>query len=161
MNDNQNDWEDHLSAVLFAYRTAQQKATKLSPFEIMYCGLVFVIASLICTLHLPTCTQMYFQETCIVSGDAVLNLVYKCTSSKAVLPVEMQFSNHACDSSPGELEWSADEVLECAQRMIDIKKTIHQKAKANIDVKQVKDKEYYDRKHAHPKVICFSVLNKC
>ena len=29
--------EDHLSAVLFAYRTAQQKATKLTPFEIMYC----------------------------------------------------------------------------------------------------------------------------
>ena len=33
---NQNDWEDHLSAVLFAYRTTQQKATKLTPFEIMY-----------------------------------------------------------------------------------------------------------------------------
>ena len=37
VNANQNDWEDHLSAVLFAYRTAQQKATKLTPFEIMYC----------------------------------------------------------------------------------------------------------------------------
>ena len=40
VNDNQNDWEEHLSAVLFAYRTAQQKATKLSPFEIMYCRYV-------------------------------------------------------------------------------------------------------------------------
>ena len=27
VNENQNDWEEHLSAVLFAYRTAVQKAT--------------------------------------------------------------------------------------------------------------------------------------
>ena len=37
VNDSQNDWDDHLPAVLFAYRTSQQKATKLTPFEIMYC----------------------------------------------------------------------------------------------------------------------------
>ena len=37
VNENHTDWEDHLSAVLFAYRTTQQKATKLSPFELMYC----------------------------------------------------------------------------------------------------------------------------
>ena len=37
VNENQTDWEDHLSAVLFAYRTTQQKATKFSPFELMYC----------------------------------------------------------------------------------------------------------------------------
>ena len=37
INTDQDDWDDHLSAVLFAYRTAQQKATKLSPFEIMFC----------------------------------------------------------------------------------------------------------------------------
>ena len=45
VNENQNDWEDHLSAVLFAYRTAQQKATKLSPFEILYCRLVLFICT--------------------------------------------------------------------------------------------------------------------
>ena len=37
VNDTQNDWDEHLSAVLFAYRTAQQKATKMSPFEVMFC----------------------------------------------------------------------------------------------------------------------------
>ena len=37
VNDEQNNWDDHISAILFAYRTAKQKATKLSPFELMYC----------------------------------------------------------------------------------------------------------------------------
>ena len=36
-NSNQNDWHEHLSAILFAYRTSVQKATKLTPFEFMYC----------------------------------------------------------------------------------------------------------------------------
>ena len=69
------------------------------------------------------------------------------------MPVEMQFCKTQCDSSQGELEWSAEKVLEYAQRMVDVKKKIHQKAKENIDEQQVKDKEYYDMKHAHPKVV--------
>ena len=35
---------------------------------------------------------------------------------------------------------------------MEVKKTIHQKAKENIHHKQAKDKEYYDHKHANPKV---------
>ncbi|KAL5517397.1 hypothetical protein EMCRGX_G002938 [Ephydatia muelleri] len=37
VNSSQDDWDEHLSAVLFAYQTSVQKATKLTPFEIMYC----------------------------------------------------------------------------------------------------------------------------
>ena len=37
VNSSQDDWDEHLSALLFAYRTSVQKATKLTPFEIMYC----------------------------------------------------------------------------------------------------------------------------
>ena len=37
VNDAQNNWDDHLSAILFAHLTAQQKATKISPFDVMYC----------------------------------------------------------------------------------------------------------------------------
>ena len=37
VNDSQNDWDVHLPPILFAYRTSQQRETKLSPFEIMYC----------------------------------------------------------------------------------------------------------------------------
>ena len=37
VNNTLNDWDEQISSVLFAYRTAKQKATKLSPFEVMYC----------------------------------------------------------------------------------------------------------------------------
>ena len=37
VNDNQNDWDELLDGVLFAYRTAKQKSTQVSPFELTYC----------------------------------------------------------------------------------------------------------------------------
>ena len=37
VNDTQSDWDYQLPAILFAYRTSIQKATKLSPFELMLC----------------------------------------------------------------------------------------------------------------------------
>lgn len=37
VNVSQNDWDDHLPSILFAYRTSLQKSTKLTPFEVMYC----------------------------------------------------------------------------------------------------------------------------
>lgn len=37
VNGSQDDWDEHLPAVLFAYRVSQQKATKFAPFELMYC----------------------------------------------------------------------------------------------------------------------------
>lgn len=37
VNDNQNDWDEKIDGVLFAYRTSQQKCTNHSPFELMYC----------------------------------------------------------------------------------------------------------------------------
>lgn len=37
VNSNQKNWDEKLDGVLFAYRTAQQKSTQVSPFELMYC----------------------------------------------------------------------------------------------------------------------------
>ena len=37
VNECQNDWDEYLPALLFAYHTSVQKATKLSPFEVMFC----------------------------------------------------------------------------------------------------------------------------
>ena len=37
VNDNQNDCDELLDGVLFAYRTVKQKSTQVSPFELMYC----------------------------------------------------------------------------------------------------------------------------
>ena len=36
VNNKQNDWESFLQRILFAYRTAPQKSTKMSPFELLY-----------------------------------------------------------------------------------------------------------------------------
>ena len=43
VNDTQTDWDEHLPAVLFAYRTSQQKATQLTPFEVMFCRYVMIV----------------------------------------------------------------------------------------------------------------------
>lgn len=40
VNDTQSDWDYHLPAILFAYRTSIQKATKFTPFSLMYCRYV-------------------------------------------------------------------------------------------------------------------------
>ncbi len=37
INSNQSDWDDKLEGVLFAYRTSEQKSSKYTPFELMYC----------------------------------------------------------------------------------------------------------------------------
>lgn len=37
VNNNQNDWDNKIDGVLFAYRTSQQKSTNHTPFELMYC----------------------------------------------------------------------------------------------------------------------------
>ena len=37
VNNNQTNWDEKLDGVLFAYQTAQQKSTQVSPFELMYC----------------------------------------------------------------------------------------------------------------------------
>ena len=47
-NDTQDDWDEHLSSVLFTYRTAQQKATKMLPFEVMFCRQVQVFINYYC-----------------------------------------------------------------------------------------------------------------
>ena len=40
VNDEQNDWDEHLPAILFSYRTSLKKTTKLTPFEVLYCRYV-------------------------------------------------------------------------------------------------------------------------
>ena len=88
--------------------------------------------------------------------DCTFEIIPGQKSRKPVLPVEIELrrarSDDISDENDEELEWSVDDVMDCAQQMISMKKRIYQKAKDNIDSKQAKDKEYYDRKHADPKV---------
>ena len=42
VNQEQDNWDELLDGVLFAYRTSVQMSTKMSPFELMYCRYVLV-----------------------------------------------------------------------------------------------------------------------
>ena len=47
VNKNQNNWDEKLDGILFAYRTSQQKSTGQTPFELRYCWYVcFVLPQL-------------------------------------------------------------------------------------------------------------------
>ena len=37
INSHENDWDEKLDGVLFAYRTSEHKSTSRTPFELMYC----------------------------------------------------------------------------------------------------------------------------
>lgn len=37
VNKEQNNWDEFIDGVLFAYRTSKQKSTDVTPFELMYC----------------------------------------------------------------------------------------------------------------------------
>ena len=41
INEKQNNWDEKLDGILFAYRTSQQKSTGVTPFELMYCRYVY------------------------------------------------------------------------------------------------------------------------
>ena len=58
VNKNQDNWDEYIDGVLFAYRTCRQKSTKITPFEIMYCRWVLKIF----TLHILSAYLL--QETC-------------------------------------------------------------------------------------------------
>ena len=58
----------------------------------------------------------------------------------------------SCSTDEDPPEWDPDELLEYAEKMGQLKERIFEKAKANIDEAQKKDKQYYDRKHSNPEV---------
>lgn len=37
VNKNQDDWDEKLDGILFAYRTSRQASSNVTPFELMYC----------------------------------------------------------------------------------------------------------------------------
>lgn len=51
VNKQQNNWDEFIDGVLFAYRTSKQKSTQFTPFELMYCRCV---AQLLYMSHCPS-----------------------------------------------------------------------------------------------------------
>ena len=129
VNESQNDWDDHLSGVHFGYRTALQKATKTTPFEVMYC-----------------------QYDLILHTFVEYNIIYFCflMYSKAVLPAEMNaVIAESCPdiiaANDSEVEsdiWDADYIISHAKAMARVREKINAKTMSNIKIAQVKDKVY-------------------
>jgi transposase InsO family protein len=42
VNKQQDNWDEYIDGVLFAYRTSVHKSTQVSPFEMMYCRYMHV-----------------------------------------------------------------------------------------------------------------------
>ena len=76
-----------------------------------------------------------------------------------MLPIEMEFLANDRPLREDDImaEWDTEDIVKQAEKMAKLKHKIHAKAKLNIDAAQEKDKMYYDKKHADPKV-CSSQL---
>ena len=71
-----------------------------------------------------------------------------------MLPIEMEFlaKDRTLREDDIMAEWDTEDIVQQAAKMAKLKHKIHAKAKLNIDAAQEKDKMYYDKKHADPKV---------
>ena len=75
--------------------------------------------------------------------------------SKPVLPVEMEFLERdrpLQDDAVESPEWETHDIVQQAKKMAELKEKIYDKVESNIKNAQRKDKQYYDMKHANPKV---------
>ena len=52
VNKQQDNWDEFIDGVLFAYRTSKQKSTQFTPFELMYCRYVGLLLLFACP-HCP------------------------------------------------------------------------------------------------------------
>lgn len=116
----QNDWDEYLDGVLFAYRTSKQKSSQATPFEIMYCR--FAIKS-------NALYRLLFILLCILHR-------------KVVLPLELEYlPDNDSDTSLGE-----GDVEDYVLKLTDLKKEIYKRAHDNIKKSQWCQKRDYDYK---------------
>ena len=97
VNDHQDDWDDLLDNILFAYRSSRQDLTKCFPFLLMY-------------------------------------------GREARLPIDL--TRVPSDIAPDKLDFETK-----VQKMLELQKELHDKARINIEKAQARQKRQYDAKH--------------
>ncbi|KAL5496713.1 hypothetical protein EMCRGX_G013057 [Ephydatia muelleri] len=152
VNDEQNNWDDHISAILFAYRTAKQKATKLSPFELMYCRKAILPVEMDPLNEVSSGNEKECEDD---EKDAEMGIIMdeeddENTGCSGIIEDWIDGTTHEACSG---LE--VDHIIQRAKEMQQLRDKIYERALANIQVAQQKDKALYDKKHASSKV--FSV----
>ncbi len=134
----QDNWDEFLDGVLFAYRTSVQKSTQFTPFELMYCRYV---------LHTICCALYYSESLMLWSQLIVIHL--PCIGRKPVLPIERELLN---ESTPeGDDNWE-DDVDEYCEELVKLRKDLYGRAYKNIKIAQGRQKRDYDNKHHRKKV---------
>ena len=116
VNEHQNDWDELVNNVLFAYRSSRHDSTKSSPFLLMY-------------------------------------------GREARLPIDL--TRVQC-THPDELDFEKK-----VEKMLEIQKKMHDRARSNIEKAQARQKRQYDAKHntntklkVSDKVLVCSMKNK-
>ena len=139
VNENQSDWDEKLDGILFAYRTSQQKSTRVTPFELMYCR--YVICMIV---HLYASALVHCIIACLNYRSAFSNYFFR----KAVLPIQMELDEQQSESEKDD----AEDVEGYAKRMNAFRDNLFLKAKSSIVASQMKQKIDYDKKHGKRKV---------
>ena len=130
VNREQDNWDEYIDGVLFAYRTSKQKSTQCTPFELMYCR--------------------YYTNMIILSRH------YICYYRKPILPIEKELIfNEDMDSMSDGNE--IDDIDEYTEKMVKLKKSLFSKANPKIKDSQAQQKRYYDKKHHQKKVSSLAV----
>ena len=118
VNREQDNWDEYIDGVLFAYRTSKQKSTQCTPFELMYCR--------------------YF------TNIIILNTHYICYYRKPILPIEKEVifnEDMDCKSDENEIE----DIDGYTEKMMKLKKSLFSKANNNIKDSQARQKRDYDK----------------
>ena len=125
MNREQDNCNEYIDVVLFAYRTSKQKSTRCTPFELMYCG--------------------YYTDMIIF-----LSAHYNCFYRKPILPIEKGLIfNEDMDSTSDDNKM--DDIDGYTKKMVKLKKSLFYKANTKIKDSQALKKRDYDKKHHQKK----------
>ena len=139
VNKEQDNWDEYIDGVLFAYRTAKQKSTQFTPFELMYCRYVHITIS----GHVAACTI-----------HAFLSAAFICYHRKPILPIERELVYDV----ETDVEDEGDNVQKYCEDMIKLKNDLFSKADQNIKEAQTRQKRDYDKKHHHKKVCHITIV---
>eukprot|EP00731_Ephydatia_muelleri_P038191 Em0675g4a len=131
---------------------AKQKATKLSPFELMYCLKAILPVEMDPLNEVSSGNEKECEDD---EKDAEMGIIMdeeddENTGCSGIIEDWIDGTTHEACSG---LE--VDHIIQRAKEMQQLRDKIYERALANIQVAQQKDKALYDKKHASSKV--FSV----
>ncbi len=123
-------------------------------------GFVFFVICFFWFVHVQIFVYTtYYHRLCVHIGSrycTVLSIRIFGLYRKPKLPVEMEPVE---DDDLPNVSWDTEDILEHVAKMGELRKSIYDKAKRNINAAQKEDNFYYDRKHSDSRVCSNIILN--